>query len=99
MLESIFDLFSLSALYSIYAGLLLTLFHFVWICNVEYEFFSSKQTDTKKRSLVIKPSFPHNDASYNFILAWIMDYIKRKESSLDDEDPIVYLPLIEKLDK
>jgi hypothetical protein len=91
MLESIFDLFSLSAVYSIYAGLLLALLHFVWICNVEYEFFSSKQTDTKKRLLIIRPSNRINHTAFNTIIVWIMHHIRGKVSFSDDEDHIVYL--------
>ncbi|WP_019155655.1 hypothetical protein [Robertmurraya massiliosenegalensis] len=86
MLESLFDFISLSALYTMYAGLFLVLLNLVWIWNIEYQFTASHQIDSEGSLLPISDYYKKTNRTYNYIVIWVMQYIRKKTSSPDEDD-------------
>ncbi|MGG0719383.1 hypothetical protein ABE096_17535 [Robertmurraya massiliosenegalensis] len=86
MLESLFDFISLSALYTMYAGLFLVLLNLVWIWNIEYQFTASHQLDPEGSLLPISDYFRKTNRTFNYIVIWVMQYIRKKTGSPDEDD-------------
>lgn len=85
MLESLFDFISLSALYTMYAGLFLVLLNLVWIWNMEYQFISSQQLDKERGTLPPGNILNNTQPTYNYIVIWVMEYIRKKTGTPDED--------------
>ncbi|WP_137744803.1 hypothetical protein [Robertmurraya siralis] len=86
MLESLFDFISLSALYTMYAGLFLILLDLIWIWNIEYQFIASHQLDNEHGLLPVDTHFFNANPSFHYILIWVMRYIRKKTGAPDEDD-------------
>lgn len=93
MIESLLDFTSLSAMYSIYGGLFLVLMHLMWIWQVEIQYTSSTRTISEESFFSIPITKTPVNHQINFMISWMIKYIRRKISSSNNENDPVYLPL------
>lgn len=92
MFESLFDVTSISAIYTLYGSVLIALaLKYFWNLHIEIAFVDSISTTTEISFQAGCLSNRENNNLLSFIIVWITKRIRKKISSNDDEDNIVYL--------
>lgn len=95
MIENLLEITNISTFYPLYVSVLLSLtLRFIWVWNIEYSFIDSICNQTRVNvdfSNILL--YSGNLFNGNLPVNWLAKYIRRKESTDDNEGPLFLLAL------